>query len=162
MTDGIASVAGSVLIAFVSLITVVNTGLELFGLQGITLQLLLGYLFAPQVWILGIPAHEMIQAGSYIDQTVIINGFVAFIDAIQYKEALSEYSQVVITFALCGFVNIGLIAILLGSIRVMAPERRAEVANLGLKAVIAGYCIENLMIYSFLLSINKLYCCIMV
>ncbi|HGS4463054.1 TPA: NupC/NupG family nucleoside CNT transporter [Vibrio metschnikovii] len=144
----VAVAVGTMLIAFVSVIAMVNTGLEsfaeLFGLQGITLQLLLGYLFAPLAWILGIPAHEMIQAGSYIGQKVIMNEFVAFIDFIQHKETLSEYSQVVITFALCGFANIGSIAIQLGSIGVMAPERRAEVANLGLKAVIAG-TLANLM-----------------
>ncbi len=144
----VAVAVGTMLIAFVSVIAMLNTGLEnfahLFGLQEITLQLLLGYLFAPLAWILGIPTHEMVQAGAYIGQKVVMNEFVAFIDFIQHKDALSDYSQVVITFALCGFANIGSIAIQLGSIGVMAPERRAEVANLGIKAVIAG-TLANLM-----------------
>ena len=84
------------------------------------------------------------MAGSYIGQKIIMNEFVAFHDFIEHKEMLSAHTQVIITFALCGFANIGSIAIQLGSIGVIAPERRAEVANLGIKAVLAG-TLANLM-----------------
>lgn len=144
----VAVAVGTMLIAFVSVISMVNTGLEnlgdLVGFSGITLQAMFGYLFAPLAWVIGIPSHEVLAAGSYIGQKVVMNEFVAFIDFVEHKALLSEHSQVIITFALCGFANIGSIAIQLGSIGVIAPERRSEVANLGIKAVIAG-TLANLM-----------------
>ncbi|OXX44205.1 NupC/NupG family nucleoside CNT transporter [Vibrio sp. V07_P2A8T137] len=144
----VAVAVGTMLVAFVSVIAMVNTGLESFGellgLNGITLQLLFGYLFSPLAWLIGVPSHEVLMAGSYIGQKVVMNEFVAFIDFVDHKALLSEHTQVIITFALCGFANIGSIAIQLGSIGVIAPERRAEVANLGIKAVIAG-TLANLM-----------------
>ncbi|MGF1754759.1 NupC/NupG family nucleoside CNT transporter [Vibrio makurazakiensis] len=144
----VAVAVGTMLIAFVSVIAMVNTGLEnaaeMFGMSGITLQAIFGYLFAPLAWLIGIPSHEVLMAGSYIGQKVVMNEFVAFIDFVENKALLSEHSQVIITFALCGFANIGSIAIQLGSIGVIAPERRSEVANLGLKAVAAG-TLANLM-----------------
>ncbi len=144
----VAVAVGTMLIAFGSVIAMVNTGLEnlgdLVGFSGITLQAMFGYLFAPLAWVIGIPSHEVLAAGSYIGQKVVMNEFVAFIDFVEHKALLSEHSQVIITFALCGFANIGSIAIQLGSIGVIAPERRSEVANLGIKAVIAG-TLANLM-----------------
>ena len=144
----VAVAVGTMLIAFVSVIAMVNTGLEslgdTFGFAGITLQAIFGYLFSPLAWLIGIPSDEVLMAGSYIGQKIVMNEFVAFIDFVQNKALLSEHSQVIVTFALCGFANIGSIAIQLGSIGVMAPERRAEVANLGLKAVAAG-TLANLM-----------------
>ncbi|OXX68974.1 NupC/NupG family nucleoside CNT transporter [Vibrio sp. V19_P1S1T109] len=144
----VAVAVGTMLVAFVSVIAMVNTGLESFGellgLNGITLQLLFGYLFSPLAWLIGVPSNEVLMAGSYIGQKVVMNEFVAFIDFVDHKALLSEHTQVIITFALCGFANIGSIAIQLGSIGVIAPERRAEVANLGIKAVIAG-TLANLM-----------------
>ncbi|MEZ9057478.1 NupC/NupG family nucleoside CNT transporter [Vibrio pelagius] len=144
----VAVAVGTMLIAFVSVIAMVNTGLESLGeavgFTGITLQAVFGYLFSPLAWVIGIPSDEVLMAGSYIGQKIIMNEFVAFIDFVENKALLSEHSQVIITFALCGFANIGSIAIQLGSIGVIAPERRAEVANLGLKAVAAG-TLANLM-----------------
>lgn len=144
----VAVAVGTMLIAFVSVIAMVNTGLEslgeVAGLSGITLQALFGYLFSPLAWVIGVPSHEVLAAGSYIGQKIVMNEFVAFIDFVEHKALLSEHSQVIITFALCGFANIGSIAIQLGSIGVIAPERRSEVANLGIKAVLAG-TLANLM-----------------
>jgi len=144
----VAVAVGTMLIAFVSVIAMVNTGLEslggVVGFEGVTLQAIFGYVFSPLAWLIGIPSNEVLMAGSYIGQKVVMNEFVAFIDFIENKALLSEHSQVIITFALCGFANIGSIAVQLGSIGVMAPERRAEVANLGFKAVIAG-TLANLM-----------------
>lgn len=144
----VAVAVGTMLIAFVSVIAMVNTGLEslgeVVGFSGVTLQALFGYLFSPLAWVIGVPSNEVLMAGSYIGQKIVMNEFVAFIDFVQHKALLSEHSQVIITFALCGFANIGSIAIQLGSIGVIAPERRAEVANLGIKAVLAG-TLANLM-----------------
>ncbi|KOO04606.1 NupC/NupG family nucleoside CNT transporter [Vibrio nereis] len=144
----VAVAVGTMLIAFVSVIAMVNTGLEslgeVVGFTGVTLQALFGYVFSPLAWVIGVPAHEVLAAGSYIGQKIVMNEFVAFIDFVENKAMLSEHSQVIITFALCGFANIGSIAIQLGSIGVIAPERRSEVANLGIRAVLAG-TLANLM-----------------
>lgn len=144
----VAVAVGTMLIAFVSVIAMANAAIEsiaeLFGAQGITLQLLFGYLFAPVAWLIGVDQSEMLMAGSFIGQKVVMNEFVAFIDFIQHQASLSEHSQVIVIFALCGFANIGSIAIQLGSIGVMSPERRSDVASLGLKAVLAG-TLANLM-----------------
>jgi len=139
---------GTMLIAFISVIAMFNAGLEQLGLwfnfEGVTLQSLLGYLFAPVAFIIGVPANEMMQAGGFIGQKLILNEFVAFMDFVSVKDQLSAHSQIIITFALCGFANIGSIAIQLGSIGVMAPERSGDVANLGFKAVLAA-TLANLM-----------------
>ncbi|TRN24892.1 NupC/NupG family nucleoside CNT transporter [Vibrio furnissii] len=144
----VAVAVGTMLIAFVSVIAMVNTGLEslgeVLGFSGITLQALFGYLFSPLAWVIGVPSSDVLLAGSYIGQKIVMNEFVAFIDFVDHHALLTEHSQVIVTFALCGFANIGSIAIQLGSIGVIAPERRSEVANLGIKAVLAG-TLANLM-----------------
>ncbi|ABZ77406.1 nucleoside transporter [Shewanella halifaxensis HAW-EB4] len=144
----VAVAIGTMLLAFISVIAMFNAGLEQvgawFNFDGVTMQSLLGYIFAPVAFLIGVPVNEMMQAGSFIGQKLILNEFVAFMDFTTVKEQLSMHSQVIITFALCGFANIGSIAIQLGSIGVMAPERRSEVANLGLKAVLAA-TLANLM-----------------
>ncbi|MOA19261.1 Nucleoside permease NupX [compost metagenome] len=125
-----------------------NTGFamvgEWFGWEGLSLQLLLGYLFAPVAWLIGVPSNEMMAAGSLIGQKVIMNEFVAYLDFASIRQELSAHSQIIITFALCGFANLGSIAIQLGSIGTMAPERRQDVARMGLKAVLAA-TLANLM-----------------
>jgi len=144
----VAVAIGTMLIAFISVIAMFNAGLGQLGLwfnfEGVTLQSLLGYLFAPVAFIIGVPANEMMQAGGFIGQKLILNEFVAFMDFVSVKEQLSAHSQIIITFALCGFANIGSIAIQLGSIGVMAPQRSSDVANLGFKAVLAA-TLANLM-----------------
>ncbi len=144
----VAVAIGTMLIAFVSVIAMANAGLETIGnwvsIENLTLQSVLGYIFSPLAFMIGVPEHEMLIAGSFIGQKMILNEFVAFMDFAAVKETISEHSQVIITFALCGFANIGSIAIQIGSIGVMAPERRSDVASLGFKAVLAA-TLANLM-----------------
>lgn len=144
----IAVAIGTILLAFVSVITMLNAGFaavgDWFGWPALSLQLLLGYLFAPVAWLIGVPGSEMMAAGSLIGQKVIMNEFVAYLDFASIKEGLSAHTQIIVTFALCGFANLGSIAIQLGSIGTMAPERRQDVANMGLKAVLAA-TLANLM-----------------
>ncbi|MEZ6925165.1 NupC/NupG family nucleoside CNT transporter [Aeromonas hydrophila] len=144
----IAVAIGTILLAFVSVITMINAGLtmvgEWFGWADLSLQLLLGYLFAPVAWLIGVPASEMMAAGSLIGQKVIMNEFVAYLDFANIKQDLSAHTQIIITFALCGFANLGSIAVQLGSIGTMASERRHDVASLGFKAVLAA-TLANLM-----------------
>jgi CNT family concentrative nucleoside transporter len=150
---------GAMLLAFVALIALTN---GIFGWVGswfdnptLTIQELLGYVFAPIAWLLGIPWSEAQLAGSFIGQKVVVNEFVAYLDFINYQDQLSEHSRAVITFALCGFANLSSIAILLGGLGSIAPTRRKDIAQLGLRAVLAG-SMANLMsaaIAGFFLSI---------
>lgn len=150
---------GAMLLAFVALIALLN-GL-LGGVGGwfdyptLTLQEILGYLFAPVAWLLGVPWDEAIIAGSFIGQKIVVNEFVAYLDFINYRDTLSAHTQAIVTFALCGFANLSSIAILLGGLGGMAPSRRKDIARLGLRAVLAG-SMANLMsaaIAGFFLSL---------
>jgi CNT family concentrative nucleoside transporter len=159
---------GAMLMAFIGLIALIN-GLLGFvgsslGVEGLTLQFLLGKLFAPLAFLIGVPWHEADVAGSFIGQKLIINEFFAYINLAPYLsgaamidgQAMSEQTKAIVSFALCGFANLSSIAILLGGLGAMAPERRQDIARLGLKAVLAG-SLSNLMsasIAGFFLSIS--------
>lgn len=139
---------GAMLLAFVALIAMLN-GLigwigALFGQEEVTFQLILGYILQPLAWAIGVPWEEARLAGSFIGQKMVVNEFVAYLDFIKYKDELSANTQAIVTFALCGFANLSSIAILMGGIGAMAPSRRKEIAQLGLKAVIAA-TLANLM-----------------
>ena len=144
----VAMAVGAMLIAFVGLIYMINGMLSgvgaWFGFEGLTLQWLLGNLFAPIAFLLGVPWDEATQAGSLIGQKLVINEFYAYASFVQIKETLTPYTQLVVTFALCGFSNLASIAILLGGLGAVVPSRRHDIARLGLKAVIAGTLV-NLM-----------------
>jgi len=139
---------GAMLLAFVGLIAVLNLLLGAvggwWGDPAFSLQKILGWIFAPVAWLLGVGATEIQQAGSLIGQKLILNEFVAFSDFGEMKEAFSQKTRGVLTFALCGFANLSSIAILLGGLGVMVPSRRPEIARMGLKAVFAA-TLANLM-----------------
>jgi CNT family concentrative nucleoside transporter len=139
---------GAMLLAFIGLIALVN--LMLGGIGGwfdrpdLTLQQILGKIFAPVAWVIGIPWNEADQGGSLIGQKLVINEFVAYGQFKEWKDQLLPRSQAILTVALCGFANLSSIAILLGGLGGMAPGRRAEIARFGLLAVMAG-SFSNLM-----------------
>lgn len=139
---------GGMLLAFIALIALLNGMLGWvggwFGYGDITLQLLLGYLFAPLAFLIGVPWEEAVVAGSFIGEKVILNEFVAFADLASQPEALSPHATAIVVFALCGFANLSSIAILMGGLGIMAPNRRSDIARLGVKAVAAG-TLSNLM-----------------
>ena len=132
---------GAMLLAFVALIALANLGLGTvagwFGHPDLTLQQVLGWLFAPLAWILGVPWEEASRAGSFIGQKIILNEFMAY-KALLGDGSLSELSEGIVTFALCGFANLSSIAILLGGLGGIAPNRRKDIARLGLRAVFAA------------------------
>ncbi|MBL4742542.1 MAG: NupC/NupG family nucleoside CNT transporter [Idiomarina sp.] len=133
---------GAMLLAFVALIALVN-GIfgwvgGWFGYPGLTMQEVFGYVFQPVAYVLGISWDEAQIAGSFIGQKLVINEFVAYLDFVNYKDQLSEHSQVIITFVLCGFANFSSIAILLGGLGGMAPSRRHDIARLGMRALLAA------------------------
>ncbi len=156
----IALAVGAMLLAFIAFIAMLNGILGgvggLFGYGDITFQQILGYLFQPLAWVLGVPWTEAHQAGSLIGQKVVLNEFVAYVEFVGVRDDLSMLTEGVVTFALCGFANFSSIAILLGGIGAMAPTRRAEIASLGLRALAAA-TLANLMsaaIAGFFLSLS--------
>ena len=151
---------GAMVLAFVGLIALVNTLLgslgAMIGFADLSLQLLLGYAFQPLAFIVGIPWEETRLAGSLIGQKLVFNEFVAFVSFTDQRTLMSDRSQAIVTFALCGFANFSSIGIVLGGIGMMAPNRRKDIAELGLRAVLAGF-MANLMsaaIAGFFLSIG--------
>ncbi len=144
----VALSVGAMLVAFVAIVAVINgilTGIGgWFGMEGLTLQWLLGKLFFPVALVIGVPWGEAAEAGSLIGQKLVINEFYAYVNFVGIKETLSPQTQLVVTFALCGFANLSSIAILLGGLGAIVPERRHDIARLGLKAVIGGTLV-NLM-----------------
>ncbi|MGX1925479.1 NupC/NupG family nucleoside CNT transporter [Vibrio sp. NH-7] len=153
MADGamaglrIAVAVGATLLAFVSVIAMLNGMLGWVGsLMGMELsfELILGYLFAPVAWLLGVPWNEAITAGSLIGNKIVVNEFVAFIQLMDVKAQLSEHSQAIVTFALCGFANISTMAMLIGGLGSVVPEKRPFISKFGFRAIAAGV-MANLM-----------------
>ncbi len=155
----LAAIIGGMLLAFVALISMANgilSGLgEWFGLTDLSLEAILGTIFSPLMFLLGIPWDEAALAGNLVGQKLILNEFIAFVQMIEIQDQLSQHTRAVVTFALCGFANLNALAILMGGLGGMIPERKHEIAELGLKAVLAG-TLSNLMsaaIVSVILSI---------
>jgi CNT family concentrative nucleoside transporter len=139
---------GAMLLAFIALIAMLNGilgGLGGYaGIEGLTIEYILGIIFQPVAWLIGVPWEEAQMAGSFIGQKIVVNEFVAYSSFILAAEQLSPQTQAIITFALCGFANLSSIAILMGGIGAIAPNRRKDIARLGLKAVFAA-TLANLM-----------------
>lgn len=134
---------GAMLLAFVGLIALLNLilggiGRQVFQMQDLSLQWLLGHAFSPVAWLAGIPAAEMRDGGSLIGQKLVLNEFVAYAELQGLRDHLSPRTAAICSVALCGFANLSSIAILLGGLGAMAPARRPEIARFGLKAVLAG------------------------
>ena len=151
---------GAMVLAFVGLIALVNTLLgalgEMVGFADLSLQLLLGYAFQPLAFIVGVPWEETRLAGSLIGQKLVVNEFVAFVSFTDQMALMGDRSQAIVTFALCGFANFSSIGVVLGGVGMMAPNRRKDIAELGLRAVLAGF-MANLMsaaIAGFFLSLS--------
>ncbi|HCM61889.1 MAG TPA: NupC/NupG family nucleoside CNT transporter [Morganella sp. (in: Bacteria)] len=150
---------GAMLLAFIALIALLNGILSgvggWFDYPQLSLELILGWLFSPIAFLIGVPWSEAMTAGSFIGQKVVVNEFVAFMNFGEYMkpdaqviaaglQPLSDHTKAIISFALCGFANLSSVAILLGGLGGMAPTRRKDVARLGMKAVMAG-TLSNLM-----------------
>ncbi|RAW85466.1 NupC/NupG family nucleoside CNT transporter [Photorhabdus laumondii subsp. clarkei] len=150
---------GAMLLAFVALIALLNGILGgiggWFNYPQLSLELVLGWVFAPIAYLIGVPWNEATVAGSFIGQKIVVNEFVAFMNFGAYLKpddvvmaaglpVLSDHTKAIISFALCGFANLASVAILLGGLGGMAPNRRGDVARLGMKAIIAG-TLSNLM-----------------
>ncbi len=130
------------LIVFVALVELANIILGAFpDVDGsdLTLQRIFGWALSPVVWLLGIPWSDAIEAGQLLGTKVVLNELVAYLDMSQLPDgALSEKSAVIMTYAVCGFANFGSVGIMLGGLAAIVPERRGELASLGLKSILAG------------------------
>ncbi len=139
---------GAMLLAFISLIALLNLFISTiggwFGNDSLTFEMILGYLFAPLMFVIGVDWSEALQAGSFVGQKVVVNEFVAFADFAPQIEDFSPKTAAIITFALTGFANLGSLGILLGGLGGIAPGRRRDIAELGLRAVAAA-TLANLM-----------------
>ena len=130
----------AMLLVFAALVYLANAllGLIPFG-EPLTLQRILGGLFAPLAWATGVPWSEAGTAGALLGTKTVLNEFIAYIELSKLPpEALSARSKQLMTYALCGFANFGSLGILIGGLGVMVPERRAEVVQLGMKSIVAG------------------------
>lgn len=139
----LAIMIGAMLIAFISLIALMNGILGgiggLAGFEGLTFQKILGTVFSPVMWLLGVPWSEANIAGSLFGEKLILNEFVAYSSFVEMGlDSVSQKTLAITTIALCGFANFSSIAIALGGIGTLAPERRGELASFGLKAVLAA------------------------
>jgi CNT family concentrative nucleoside transporter len=126
---------GAMLISFMALVALVNAVL---GIAGLTLQQILGWVFAPVAWSLGVPWRDAAVVGNLLGTRMVLNEFIAFAQLGPLKETLDPRSFTIATFALCGFANFSSIGIQIGGIGALVPERRHDLARLGLRAMLAG------------------------
>lgn len=140
----LAAYVGTMLVAFVALIAFSNDVLGaiggVIGIPDLTLQRLLGWLLAPVSWLMGVPWQDAQQVGALMGMKTILNEFIAYRElgrAIAAGE-IGERAALIASYALCGFANFGSLAILLGGIGGIAPNRRRDVARLGLRSILAG------------------------
>ncbi|MEK3766505.1 MULTISPECIES: NupC/NupG family nucleoside CNT transporter [unclassified Solibacillus] len=140
---------GAMLLSFIALIALLNgilggvtgwignfTGWT--ALDNVTLEGILGYVFAPLAFLIGVPWDEAVRAGSFIGQKLILNEFVAYSNFGPVIGEFSDKTAIIISFALCGFANLSSMGILIGGLGGMAPEKRSMIAKLAVKAVAAG------------------------
>jgi CNT family concentrative nucleoside transporter len=132
----------AMLLVFVALVSLANLLLGLLpDMAGapVTLQRSLGWLMAPVAWLTGIPWSEAREAGALLGTKTVLNELIAYLDMARLPvEALSPRSKLIMTYALCGFANLGSLGILIGGLATMVPERRADIVDLGPKAIVSG------------------------
>jgi CNT family concentrative nucleoside transporter len=132
----------AMLIVLVALVSLINQGLHFlpeFNNQPITLQRILGVIMAPLTFFIGIPYSEILTTGSLMGTKVVLNELIAYIDLLNLPaDVLQDRSKIIMTYAMCGFANIGSLGIMIGGMTAMSPEKRDEIISLGVKSVFAG------------------------
>lgn len=132
----------AMLIVLVALVSLMNQILQLLPAvnnQPLTLQGILGVIMAPLTFLIGIPAAEVMTAGSLMGTKIILNELIAYVDLSNLPaDALQERSKIIMMYAMCGFANIGSLGIMVGGMTVMSPEKRDEIVSLGMKSILAG------------------------
>lgn len=137
----------AMLIAFIALVALLNsmiasigswTGLDLGFGQELSLEVLLGTVFTPLAFLLGIPASDAFKIGQLFGEKIVLNEFVAYLSLTKIAQELSDKSVIIASYALCGFANLSSIAIQIGGIGSLAPEQRKNLSELGLRSIVAG------------------------
>jgi CNT family concentrative nucleoside transporter len=132
----------AMLVVLVALVHLVNQVLALgpaVAEAPLSLQRLLGWLLAPVAWLMGLPWSEAAGGGALLCTKIVLNEFIAYLDlAALPADALTERSRLIMTYGLCGFANFGSLGIMIGGLGGIAPERRGEIAALGMKSIVAG------------------------
>ena len=138
-TDGmkLAANVGAMLVAFVAMIALVNA---ILGVMGLSLQQILGWIFSPLAWVMGIPWHEAGTMGTLMGEKLVLTELIAYGDLAELRatNSISDRTAIIASYALCGFANFASVGIQLGGIGGIAPERRKDLAKLGLKAMFGG------------------------
>ena len=149
---------GAMLLAFIALIALANWPIQWLGGHAwgdggsinawlsasagrpvdLSLQTIFGWVLSPLAWLIGVPWQDANLVGSFIGEKVVVNEFVAYVDMSKHLDQLTQQTQLIATYALCGFANFSSIAIQIGGIGGLAPNRRADLARLGLRAVLGG------------------------
>ena len=147
---------GAMVLAFVSLVALINWGLEwgqywaVAVIQGqevaselratspLTFEGILGWLFCPLAWLMGIPGRDALLVGQILGEKMVLNEFVAYMDLVKLREQLAPRSFVIATYAVCGFANFGSIAIQIGGIGALVPSRRDDIAQLSFRSMLGG------------------------
>ena len=144
----LAVAVGAMVLAFVALVALANGLLAgiggWFGYDGLSFQAIIGAIFRPVMWLMGVPWDESAAVGGLFGTKVVLNEFVAFIDLGKMQDNMSLAAVAIATFALCGFANFSSIAIQMAVTGSLAPNQRPMIARLGLKALLAG-SLSNLM-----------------
>jgi CNT family concentrative nucleoside transporter len=154
-TDGLklAVNVGAMLLVFLAFTSFANAalgwvGTHVFG-RALSLELVLGWAFAPLAWLLGVPSGDVTKLGSLLGQKTVLNEFVAYSRLAQMLSAdphwLSERGRLIASYALCGFANFGSIGVQIGGYSSLAPERRGDLARLSLRAMLGGLLATNLV-----------------
>ena len=138
-TDGmkLAANVGAMLVAFVAMIALVNA---ILGVMGLSLQQILGWIFSPLAWVMGIPWHEAGTMGTLMGEKLVLTELIAYGDLAELRatNSISDRTAIIASYALCGFANFASVGIQLGGIGGIAPGRRKDLAKLGLKAMFGG------------------------
>ncbi|AYF53438.1 NupC/NupG family nucleoside CNT transporter [Clostridium novyi] len=133
---------GAMLLAFIALVALVNSLIGwvggFFGAGYLSLGWILGRLFAPLAFLMGIPSSDIVTAGDLFGTKVVLNEFVAYAQFSKLQATLNPKTVMILTYALCGFANISSIGIQIGGIGGLAPEKRKDIAKMGVKAMIGG------------------------
>jgi concentrative nucleoside transporter, CNT family len=153
-TDGVrlAVNVGAMLIVFISLIALCNFILNYFGYHtglnaiiakggsydGLSFEFILGHVFAPVAWVMGVPWQDALLFGQLLGEKTILNEFVAYPHLGELQDRMTQKSVLMATYALCGFANFASIGIQIGGIGALIPSRKAELAKFGIKALIGG------------------------
>ena len=136
------------LLAFIGLIALINGALSgvlgWFDIEGVTLELIFGYLFAPFAWLLGVQGDEVLTVANLLGQKMVLNEFVAYVSLSGVQDALSAHSQLVTVIALAGFANLSAPAVLLGVLSQMLPDKKDYIAKMCPKVILGGF-LSNLM-----------------